>query len=188
MKSIITLTLFLLSFNLFAQKPCEFTTNISDSLGTYKTTKEYMVYEKNFAGNNSYIFYSIVLTNDIPTLKVQLVQKSKDFIKVTCFDKNSKLILQLNNGKIITFLHANLESCGTRIKGEQGYDNRILTGIFIINKDAIAELKKSPVSLMEIKYATDTEDYIFKKELVSELNNQIYTPETYFMDNINCIL
>src|SRR4051812_29537193 len=95
------LIIFLISTSLFAQKPCEYSTNIKDSLGTYKSTKEYMMYEKNFAGNTSYIFYSLVLNNGTPSLNLQLIQKSKDFMKANCFDKNSKLFLQLNNGKII---------------------------------------------------------------------------------------
>ena len=33
----------------------------------------------------------------------------------------------------------------------------------------------------------ETEDYVLKKELKSELNNQTYYPETYFIDNLRCI-
>ncbi len=35
-----------------------------------------MINEKNFAGNSSYIFYSLALTDGLPTLTVQLIQKS----------------------------------------------------------------------------------------------------------------
>ena len=54
MKRAVLLTLFLIGTTLFAQKPCEYSANITDSIGTYKTTKEYMIYEKNFAGNFKY--------------------------------------------------------------------------------------------------------------------------------------
>ncbi len=146
-------------------------------LGTYKSTKEYMIYEKNFAGNSSYIFFSLALTDGLPTLNVQLIQKSKDFMKANCFDKNSKLFLQLNNGKIITLIHIDEENCGTLIRDDKDFDNRVITGSFMFMKDSFEELKNSPVSLMRIKYLTDTEDYIIKKEFKSELNNVIYQPE-----------
>jgi hypothetical protein len=45
-------------------------------------------------------FCTLSLTDGLPTLTVQSIQKSKDFMKANCFD-NSKLILQLNNGKIL---------------------------------------------------------------------------------------
>ena len=93
MKYVITLTLLFLSLNAFAQKPCEYSTNVTDSIGTYKSTQEYMIAERNFAGNSSYIFYSLALTDGLPTLTVQLISKSKDFMKVSCFDKNSKLFI-----------------------------------------------------------------------------------------------
>ncbi|MDI6033921.1 hypothetical protein QLS91_12640 [Flavobacterium sp. LB2P84] len=187
MKYVITLTLLFFSLNIFAQKPCEYNTNVTDSLGTYKSTKEYMISEKNFAGNSSYIFYSLALTDGLPTLSVQIIQKSKDFLKANCFDKNSKLFLQLNNGKIITLIHIDQENCGTMLRDDKGFDNRVNSGIFMFMKDSFEELKNSPVSMMRIKYLTDTEDYILKKEFKSELTDEIYNPENYFINNLKCI-
>jgi hypothetical protein len=79
MKHLITLTFFLLTFTAFAQKPCEYSTNVTDSIGTYKITNEYLVSEKNFGGTSSYIFFSLAQTDGLPTLNMQLIQKSKDF-------------------------------------------------------------------------------------------------------------
>ena len=187
MKHLLTLTFFLFTISLLAQKPCEYSANVTDSIGTYKATKEYMISEKNFGGTASYIFYSLALTDGIPTLSLQLLQKSKGFMKANCFDKNSKLFLQLNNGKIVTLIHVEQENCGTMIRDDKGFDNRINSGIFMFTKDGFEDLKKSPVSMMRIKYLTESEDYILKKEFKSELNNETYYPETYFMENLRCL-
>ena len=187
MKHLLLLALFLFSCSLFAQKPCDYSANVTDSIGTYKSTKEYLISEKNFAGKSSYIFYSLALTDGLPTLSIQLIQKSKDFMKVNCFDKNSKLFLQLNNGKIITLLHVDQENCGTLLRDDKGFDNRINSGVFMFVKGSFEELKNAPVSMMRIKYLTDTEDYIFKKEFKSELTNEVYNPETYFINYLHCI-
>jgi len=187
MKPLITLTLFLLTFTAFAQKPCEYSANVKDSIGTYKVTNEYMVSEKYFGGTFNYIFFSLAQTDGLPTLNLQVIQKSKDFIKASCFDKNSKIFLQLENGKIVTLMHIDRESCGTLIHDDKGFDNRVNTGIFMFVKDNYEELKKSPISIMRIKYLTDTEDFIVKSDLTSELNGKVYHPNTYFMDNIRCV-
>jgi hypothetical protein len=187
MKKAVLLIVFLISSTLFAQKPCEYSANVTDSIGTYKSTKEYMIYEKNFAGNTNYIFYSLALTDGTPTLNINFIQKSKEFLKANCFDKNSKLFLQLNNGKIITLLHIDQENCGTLIRDEKGFDNRVLTGTFMFMKGTFEDLKSSPVNMMRIKYLTDIEDYVIKKEFQSELNNQVYQPETYFVNYLHCI-
>ena len=187
MKHLLSLTLFLFTISLLAQKPCEYSANVTDSIGSYKATKEYMISEKNFAGTASYIFFSLALTDGIPTLSLQLLQKSKDFMKANCFDKDSKVFLQLNNGKIVTLIHIEQENCGTMIRDDKGFDNRINSGIFMFTKDGFEDLKKSPVSMMRIKYFTDSEDYILKKEFKSELNNETYFPETYFMENLRCL-
>lgn len=187
MKQLITLTFFLLTFTAFAQKPCEYSANVTDSIGTYKITNEYLIGEKNFAGTSSYIFFSLAQTDGLPTLNLQLIQKSKDFIKANCFDKNSKVFLQLQNGKVVTLLHIDQENCGTLIRDDKGFDNRVNTGIFMFLKDNFDELKKSPVNIMRIKYLTTTEDYIVKSELTSEMNGKTYKPDTYFMENIRCV-
>ncbi|SNR84283.1 hypothetical protein [Flavobacterium sp. ov086] len=187
MKQLITLTFFLLTFTAFAQKPCEYSANVTDSIGTYKITNEYLISEKNFGGTFSYVFFSLAQTDGLPTLNLQLIQKSKDFIKANCFDKNSKVFLQLENGKIVTLLHVNQENCGTLIHDDKGYDNRVNTGYFMFMKDNYEELKKSPVSIMRIKYLTDVEDYIVKADLTSELTGKVYHPNTYFIDNIRCV-
>ncbi len=187
MKYILTLTFSFLSFSLFAQKPCQYTTNVTDSIGTYKSTPEYLISEKIFAGNSNYIFYSLALTDGLPTLNVQFIQKSKEFMKANCFDKESRIYLQLQNGKIVTLKHIDQDNCGSMLRDEKGFDNRVKSGIFMFLKDNYEELKVSPVSFMRIKYSTEAEDYVFKKEFTAELDGKVYRPETYFIDNIRCI-
>ncbi|KAF2508828.1 hypothetical protein [Flavobacterium foetidum] len=188
MKQLITLTVFLLTFTAFAQKPCEYSANVTDSIGSYKITNEYLVNEKNFGGTFNYVFFALAQTDGVPTLNVQMIQKSKDFIKANCFDKNSRIFLQLQNGKIVSLMHINQENCGTLIQGaDKGYNNRVNTGVFMFMKDNFEELKKSPVTMLRIKYLTDIEDYIMKSELTSEMNGKVYHPDTYFMENIRCV-
>ena len=178
---------FLISSQIFAQINCDYSMNVKDSIGTYKSTKEYMIYEKNFSGNKNYIFFSLALTDGTPTLNVQFIQKSKEFMKAHCFDKNSKLFFQLNNGKIVTLLHIDNESCGTLVRDNDGFDNRLLVGNFMFIKGSFEDLKEAPVNLMRIKYMTDVEDYVLRKEFTAEMDNKIYQPENYFINYLHCI-
>lgn len=187
MKQLLLITIFFTTALTFAQKPCEYSENISDSIGTYKATKGYMISETHFAGNSNYIFFSLALTDGMPTLNLQLIQKSKSFIKANCFDKNSKIFLQLQNGQIVTLIHKDQENCGTMLRDDNEFDNRIVTGEFMFLKGSMEVLKSSPISLMRIKFLTDINDYVIQKEFKSELNNEVYQPENYFISNINCV-
>ncbi|HEX9979199.1 MAG TPA: hypothetical protein VGB50_01380 [Flavobacterium sp.] len=187
MKIVYLLFALLFSGLISAQRPCAFSTTVKDSLGTYRSTSEYLVHEKNFGGNSSYLFFSLAETDGLPTLNTQLIQKSSGFIKAQCFDKNSRIYLQLNNGKIVTLMHIDVENCGTSIRDQKGVNNRVMSGFFLFRKDSYEELKKSPVSLIRIKYSTETIDYIIKDELKSELDGKIYNPSGYFVETLHCL-
>lgn len=187
MKICYSLLFFILSFIAWSQEPCEFTQNITDSIGTYKTTKEYLVYERNFAGNATYVFQSIAIADGVPMLTMQFIEKSADFIKAKCLDANSKLFIQLHNGKIVTLIHTKQETCGTLVRDDKGINNRILTGTFLFRKDDFQALKDSPVSFIRIKFSTENVDIVFKKALKSELNGGLYEPENYFMSVFPCL-
>ena len=187
MKQLITLLLFILTTTIHAQTPCEYSTNVTDSIGTYKVTKEYLMSEKNFGGSSSYIFNTLTLADGLPVLNIQLIQKSKEFTKANCFDKNSKVFLQLDNGKIITLLHIDQENCGSLLRDDKGFDNRLTIGVFLFLKGTMEDLKSSPVSLMRIKFATGLEDFVIKKEIKSEMDGTVYYPENYFINYLKCV-
>lgn len=187
MRFLALIILFSFSSIAFAQKPCDYSMNVVDSTGQYRVTKDYLVYEKVFAGNSSYIFNSIAVSDGVPTLNVQFVEKSFDFIKSKCFDKNSKIYIQLENGKIVTLIHIDKESCASMVRDENGMNNRLLTGYFLFKKDDFEYLKHSPVSYIRFRFTTETADYIYKKNLNAELDGNTYQPATYFMDYFHCI-
>lgn len=187
MKNLILISFLFLSFNLIAQKPCDYSSNVTDSIGTYKATQNYIISEKHFGNNTNYVFFSLVSTDGMPTLNLNLIQKSKDFMTASCFDKNSRIVLQLSNGKIVTLYHIDESNCGSLIRGENGYDNRVNVGTFMFVKGSIEELKKAPVSVMRIKYLNGFEDYVVRHELTSEMDNKKYEPDTFLMKNLQCI-
>lgn len=187
MKYVCFIIAFLITFITSAQKPCDFTTNVVDSIGSYKTTKEYLLYEKNFAGNSTYIFGSLIITDEKALFNLQLIEKSTEFIKAKCFDKSSKIFIQLTNNKIITLSFASEENCGTLVRDEKGLNNRILSGYFNINKADYESLGKNTISFVRIKFVPDVADYVLRKEFKSELNEELYQPESYFINYLHCL-
>ena len=58
---------------------------------------------------------------------------------------------------------------------------------FLFKKEGYEDLKNSPISYIRIKYSTESIDYIFKKELKSELDGTVYEPENYFVNYMHCL-
>lgn len=184
----IALALFLFTtLNALAQKPCEFDSDVNDSIGTYKSTRQYMVFERSFAGNSTNIFFSLTKTDGVLGVEAQMLQRSNEFIKANCLDKSSKIYLQLQSGKIVTLIYSGTDTCGTLLRDEQNRNNRILTGVFLFSKENYQDLKTSPVTFMRIQYSGETTDYPFRTAFVAELDKALYEPGDYFMNYIKCI-
>lgn len=186
MKKLLLILIMFLNFNAFAQKECEYDTSITDSIGTYKSTKEYIVHERYFGNNKSTLLFSLINAEGLISLNIQMIKKNNEFIPAKCFDKNSKIYLQLENGKIVTLIAIDQETCGEAISKESE-NVRALSGYFLFMKESFQELKKSPVSLMRIKFSAETEDYVLKSELISESNQNTYYPQNYFINYLKCV-
>jgi hypothetical protein len=184
-KHLIIVLLFSFQF-LNAQKGCEYSTNVTDSIGTYKSTKSNLMHQRNFGGNEKSIYFSLINSDGLKSLNVQIIQKSNDFSPASCFDERSRVYFQLSSGKIVTLLSVNDSNCGSSLVLENK-NCRVLNGYFIFLEGTIEELKKDPITLMRINYATEIVDYVVKDELVSELDKSTQKPSTYFIDYLPCI-
>ena len=187
MKNLLLSTYLFFNIIVFAQKPCEISADVTDSIGTYKTTKDYLVFEKNFSKTHDYIYFFLAKTDGTPTLNVQFINKSDGFVKAKCVDKNSKLYFKLQNGKIVTMVAIDKEDCGTMIMDQNKLSNRILQSQFLFLNGNLEDLKSSPVSFMKLRFLTGEEDYVFSKSLKSEMDNLYYEPENYFINFLKCI-
>ncbi|HSD13631.1 MAG TPA: hypothetical protein VLB74_03195 [Flavobacterium sp.] len=169
------------------QKNCEYDVDEKTDSTFIKKTPDYLIHEKDFVNSSDFVFFSLINSDGTPYLNFQLLQKSKDFINPKCFDTSSKISLQLSNGKIVTLLSGG-DICSQLNYAEKEKNNiRLLNNYFLFGKDGFEDLKKYPVTIMKVKYSTETVDYIFKKELKSEKINGTYSPEMYFINYLNCI-
>lgn len=184
-KLFLLLTLFC-SIYTFAQKDCDYSINANDSIGTYKSTQDYVIHERVFGNSQTSIFFSLINADGLLSLNLQMVQKSTDFISAKCLDKNARIYIQLTNGKIVTLLGIEQETCGNSIRNNNE-NSRILSGYFLFMKDSFEELKTNPISYIRIKFAGESIDYITKSELISEVDKKTYNPDHFFMDYLKCV-
>ncbi|MBY0486896.1 MAG: hypothetical protein K2P85_06915 [Flavobacteriaceae bacterium] len=186
MKKLISTLFFLVTLTSFAQKECEYSSDVKDSIGSYKATKDYLFHERVFGNSQTSIFFSLINADGLLSLNMQMVQKSSDFISAKCFDGNSKIYIQLTNGKIVTLVGMDQETCGLAVRNNNE-TSRILSGYFLFMKSTFEDLKTVPISFIRVKYSGETVDYVAKNELVSEIDKKTYNPDHFFMDYLKCI-
>lgn len=189
MKSIFIALLLSFSLTLSAQEDeCKYSVTSTEDGQEIKSTREYLMYEKVFAGSSQFMFFSLTNSQGIPVLNYQLLAKGKEFPQVYCIDKASKIYIQLNNGKVVTLISASEDQCGGLVYDSNEKNNiRILTASFLFTKGSFEDLDKSPITFIRVKYVTETVDYNMRKEIQSESMAKTYFPEQYFINTLKCI-
>lgn len=188
MKHIITLLLLIPLLHFAQKKDCEYSYEEKTDSTNVKALSEKIIYERVFGGSKEFIQFNLINNNGTPTLSFQQIQKSQDFIPVRCFDPKSKIIFQLENGKIVSLISANENICSSLSYVQEEKSNiRLLTAYFLFTVTNYEELKKSRITVMRIQYSGESRDYIINDELQSEILKSKVNPSTYFIENIPCV-
>jgi hypothetical protein len=174
---------------LFSQsKDCVYDMNQKTDSTSIKVLPEQLIHERIYGNSKEIIQFKLLNNDDTPLVNVQLLQKNTDFIPASCFNKSSRIVFQLANGKIVTLVSITDDSCSILNYNELEKSNiRILDGYFAFAKNNYEELKKSPISLMRIQFAGEAKEYVIKKELQSEFLNKTYYPDNIFISFLKCI-
>ena len=188
MKHLLSLLL-LLTLSVNAQnKDCKYDIEEKTDSTSLKSLPHKLMNERIFGNNKEFIFFGLLNSDGIPMLSLQQLQKSNDFIPVNCLSKNSKIVIQLMNGKIVTLLHAFDDVCSyLNYNSEEKSNIRILTAYFYFTKTNFEELKNSPISLVRIQFSGESKDYVVKNELISESLKIKTNPSNYFMEFLKCV-
>lgn len=171
----------------FGQIPCNFDVQIADSTGTYRSIKQQVIHELMFGKSERYLIFTLGNANDIPHLNLQLIEKSDSFLKTRCFDEKTKLYIQLENGKIIPMVFTGDDICSNLMTIDNGINTRVLQGNFLFVKGTMEQLKENKISMIRIKYVSESIDYPIRNSLISELMQARYQPSTFFIDYLHCI-
>lgn len=191
MKKTALLLLMLLSFTsvITAQtKKCSIDyEEVNDSIN-FKKTNSVLVYEFDRVSATSSLFFSLISNNGVPFLNLQYLQKSPDFIPITCVAKKSIISIKLINGTTISGHYIDQDVCDTYTYDNVGKKNiRILEANFYIKKEHLELLKKSPISIIQVRFAGSTELFNVRDELKSTIVDVKTQPTNFFIDNIPCI-
>lgn len=182
---------FLLLFNTlsFSQnKDCTFEISEETDSTYTKVLPEKFVYESIFGSTTRILSFKLYNIDGILGLNFQYIQKSKDFLVPTCINKDTKIFIQLNNGKEVKLINSlAVENCNELNYDPVNKNNiRILNGYFNFTKENFEYLKTEKAYLIRIVTITGEESFILNPELKSEITKEVIQPDSYFIKYLPC--
>ena len=192
MKTFIKYTAFLLLINLsFSQdKLCAFETNIVTDTSSTRVLTDEIIDEYIFGNTTSFLTFKMFEADGILGINFQYLQKSKDFLTPICIDKNTKIVLELANGKQVKLVNStDLTTCNELQYDAINKNNlRVLNGFFYFSPENFTEKKKKKVYLIKITANTGDVNFVIKPYLNSEIYKTKSKPDTYFIENLKCLV
>jgi hypothetical protein len=191
MKMLLKITTFLLlvQFSFGQDKPCEYELDIVTDTSNTRVLKDKIIDENVFGNTTSFLTFKLFDVDGFIGVNFQYLQKSKDFLTPICIDKNTKIFLEMANGKQVKLINSiDTETCNDLQYDEIEKNNlRILTGFFYFTPENFEDLKTSKVYLIKITAATGDVNFVIKPELNSEIYKEKSNPDSYFINNLKCL-
>lgn len=191
MNTLLKLTALFLFANLsFSQdKICDFETNIVTDTSSTRVLTDEIIDESIFGNTTSFLTFKMFEVDGVLGINFQYLQKSKDILSPICIDKNTKIILELSNGKQVKLVNSSeLEICNQLQYDAVNKNNlRILNGFFYFTPENFQDLKTEKVYLIKISANTGDVNFVIKPTLNSEIYKTKSTPDTYFIENLKCL-
>lgn len=191
MKTFLKLTALLLLTNLsFSQdKACDFEIDVATDTSSTRVLKDKIIDESVFGNTSSFLTFKMFEVDGVLGLNFQYLQKSKDFLTPICIDKNTKVYLELSNGKQVKLINSSdTETCNELQYDALNKNNvRVLNGFFYFTPENFQDLKTEKVYLVKITATTGDVNFVIKPTLNSEIYKTKSTPDTYFMDYLKCL-
>ena len=191
MKTFIKYAAFLLLINLsFSQdKLCAFETNIVTDTSSTRVLTDEIIDEYIFGNTTSFLTFKMFEADGILGINFQYLQKSKDFLTPICIDKNTKIVLELANGKQVKLVNStDLTTCNELQYDAINKNNlRVLNGFFYFSPENFTDLKTEKVYLIKITANTGDVNFVIKPYLNSEIYKTKSKPDTYFIENLKCL-
>lgn len=181
--------LLIFSTNSFAQnKDCLFEVNEETDSTYTKVLPEKIIYESVFGSTTRFLSFKLYNIDGIMGINFQYVQKSMNFLSSTCIDKDTKIYLQLSNGKEVKLINSlDQETCNSLNIDPISKNNiRVLNGYFNFTKENFEYLKTEKVYLVRIVTITGEERFIINSELKSEINKETSHPDQFFIEYLPC--
>ncbi|WMW78710.1 hypothetical protein RF683_04510 [Flavobacterium sp. 20NA77.7] len=189
MKKILVIFLVCFTHFSFAQtKNCDFEINDVTDTTSVKVLPEKIMNENIFGGTTSLLSFKLYEIDGVLGLNFQYIQKSKDFLNPYCIDKNTKVYLELNNGKQVKLINSvSEESCNEITYDAVNKNNiRILNGYFNFTKENFEYLKTEKVMLFRIESEIGNLSFVLTSKIDSEIIKKSFMPEQFFIEALPC--
>jgi hypothetical protein len=185
----LTALFFFTNLSFSQDKICDFETNVVTDTSSTRVLTDEIIDESIFGNTTSFLTFKMFEVDGVLGINFQYLQKSKDILSPICIDKNTKIFLELSNGKQVKLVNATeIETCNDLQYDEKNKNNvRVLTGFFYFTPENFQDLKSEKVYLIKLTANTGDVNFVIKPTLNSEIYKTKSTPDTYFIENLKCL-
>lgn len=135
-----------------------------------------------------FIYFSLMKEADVKSLVIQLsVNAKKQVPPMMCFNKDSRVSFQLEDGSFVSLRYLGDELCGRQTENEDTLHNSTSEAAFFLDETSLKRLSESEILSMRLTTMRTNFDVAFQDVLSNEeLPVPIY-PKEFFLNYLQCL-
>lgn len=134
-----------------------------------------------------FIYFSLMKEGDVKSLVLEVSVNAKEMPPVLCFNKDSRISFQLEDGSFASLRYLGEVNCGRQTNNEDTLDNSTSEAAFYLDETNLERLSEAKISSMRITTMKTNFDIGFQEVISNpQIDTPIY-PKEFFLNNLQCL-
>lgn len=184
------LSLFILCSSLIGlaqTEDCSYKIQIDTDEETFKLTNEELTEFLVGRDRNVFIYFSLMREDAVKSLVMQVSVNAKEIPPILCFNKDSRVSFELEDGSFASLRYLGEVTCGRQVENSETLNNSTSEAAFLLDDASEKRLLQSKITSMRITTMKTNFDVTFQDVLSNaQIENPIY-PKEFFLKYLKCL-
>ena len=173
--------------NGYAQDTCNYKIQVDTEneqfLLTHEVLTDFMIGNKQTA----FIYFSLMKEGDVKSLVLQLSLNSAEMPPIACFNKDSRVSFELENGKFVSLRYLGDVNCGRETEPKDALKNSTSEAAFFIDDKSFDILQESNLKSMRLTTMKTHFDIEFQNVISNSVLKEPVYPKEFFLKYLSCV-
>jgi len=171
----------------YSQDSCNYKIQVDTESEQFTLTHEVLADYMLGKNQTVFIYFSLMKEDTIRSLVLQLSLNAAEMPPIACFNKDSRVSFELDNGSFVSLRYLGEVNCGRQSEPKDALKNSTSEAAFYIDDKSMLMLKESKLKSMRLTTMKTNFDIEFQNLISNSIIKEPVYPKEFFLNNLSCV-